>query len=387
MVIDDLASRRHDCDVLLDQNFSAEGNERYKDLVPGSCKLLTGPRYALLRPEYADYRKCLRARDGRVTRVLVFMGGSDPDNLTGMALKALSAPEIEHLNVDVVVGPSNPHANEIASLAKLAPNTTVHCPRPHLADLMASADLAIGAGGATTWERMCLGLPAVVISIANNQRPACGELQEAGLVRYIGHASDVCAELLTAALLELKDKTEKVRVMSESGMAAVDGMGTNRLVEVLMPTKQQELWLREAQPADVVFYFDWVNECDVRKQSFSTKPISFKAHKNWFRERLSDPDSFLFVLEAGELPVGQVRFECRDDVAYIDYSLDRAVRGRGWGSKLVRMGIRCLWGARSISIRAKVKANNAASRKVFAGLGFAQVDEGGGVCTYALAPN
>src|SRR5450631_3824141 len=105
-------------------------------------------------------------------RVFVFFGGSDPQNLTGAALSALSFPRLRHLSVDIVVGVNNPHSAQLQRQCTDRSGTTLYDARPHLADLMARADLAIGAAGTTTWERMCLGLPSLVVSIAKNQRPA-----------------------------------------------------------------------------------------------------------------------------------------------------------------------------------------------------------------------
>ena len=153
MVIDDLANRHHDCDLLLDQNYSTEGEQRYAGLVPRTSKLLVGPRYALLRPEYAEYRKSLLDRGARVKRVLVFFGGTDPQNMTGMTLDALSNQDLNHLEVDVVVGANNPHRKSIEQQVLDRPLTILHKPRTHLADLMAKADLSLGAGGVSTWNR------------------------------------------------------------------------------------------------------------------------------------------------------------------------------------------------------------------------------------------
>ncbi len=133
----------------------------------------------------------MRHRDGQVRRVLVFFGGSDPDNVTGMALEALSAPEFRHLQVDVVVGANHPNRQAIDAQVASRPLTTLYGPRPHLADRMAQADLALGAGGATTWERLCLGLPTLVVSIAENQIPASVALSKAGLIHYVGDVSEV----------------------------------------------------------------------------------------------------------------------------------------------------------------------------------------------------
>ena len=173
MVIDDLANRPHDCDLLLDQNYSTGSAGRYRELVPEMAALALGPRYALLRPEYLQHRLVLRERDGRVRRVLIFFGGSDSYNMTGMALAALSGAEFDRLEVDVVIGPNNVHRARLERAIAERPLTTAYGHRPHLADLMAQADLAIGAGGTTTWERLCLGLPSLVVSIAENQEPTC----------------------------------------------------------------------------------------------------------------------------------------------------------------------------------------------------------------------
>ena len=197
LVIDDLANRRHACDLLLDQNFAPDAEARYADRLPPQAQRLLGPRYALLRPEYAATRHGLRRCQGAafdktqrehnrpnpiepdqppVRRVLIFFGGTDPDNLSGRALAALTDPTLAALSVDLVVGANNPHRPTLSAQAEARGNTRLHPPRPHLADLMAEADLAIGAGGTTTWERCCLGLPSLVVSIAENQRPACEAL-------------------------------------------------------------------------------------------------------------------------------------------------------------------------------------------------------------------
>jgi len=232
-VIDDLANRCHDADMLLDQNYSTEGAARYDGLLPDHAQRLCGPGYALLNPVYAEYRQKLPARTGEVARVLVFFGGTDPENLTGMALEALSTPALRHLAVDVVVGANYPHRAALEEQAHQRSGTTLHGPRPHLADLIAAADLAVGAGGTTTWERCCLGLPSLVVSIADNQRPACEALAQDGLIAYGGHWDGVSAERLRDTLAELIADSVRLRQMAEAGRRAVDGEGTRRLAKHL----------------------------------------------------------------------------------------------------------------------------------------------------------
>ena len=173
MAIDDLANRTHDCDLVLDQNFYLDLEDRYDRLVPTQCVKLLGPRYALLRPEFRQARKNLRERDGQVKRILVFFGGSDAGNETAKALEAIRLLNRPEIAVDVVVGGINPHRRQIEELCAGWPATTCHCQVNNMAELMAGADLAIGAGGTTTWERCCLGLPSVTsASPLTRKKPA-----------------------------------------------------------------------------------------------------------------------------------------------------------------------------------------------------------------------
>lgn len=247
MVIDDLANRPHDCDLLLDQNFSLVGAARYQHLVPEPARLLLGPRYALLGPSYRGFRALPAEPCVRAGSVFAFLGGADLDNATGRALEAMSAPALRHLTLDLVVGINNPHREAILRQAEQRPNTRVHAPRPQLADLMAKADLAIGAGGATTWERLCLGLPSLVISIADNQRPACEALARAGLIHYAGHAGEVSTGNLVAMLSALADDAAERERLAIAGRALVDGFGAARVVEALAPTALDAMWLRPEQ--------------------------------------------------------------------------------------------------------------------------------------------
>lgn len=235
-VIDDLANRVHDCDALLDQNYNPNAEARYVERLPADATRLLGPRYALLGPEYAEYRREGSAHSGRVDRVLVFFGGTDPDNLTGCALEALCDPAFADVAVDAVVGPNNPHGEALVKQAEIRPGITLHSPRPHLADLMAAADLAVGAGGATTWERCCVGLPGLVVSIADNQRPACEALAADGLIDYLGHYDEITTVAMLESLRALRDDPERLYRLAGIGMQTVDGNGTQRVIEHLTST-------------------------------------------------------------------------------------------------------------------------------------------------------
>lgn len=243
LVIDDLANRRHVGDLLLDQNFAVDAATRYAGLVPDKTRCLLGPRYALLHPVYAQARQRLercqgRAMPGAVHRVLLFFGGTDLDNLSGRALEALSLPPLATLSLDVVVGANNPHRDQLAALAEARGNTRLHPPRPHLADLMAEADLAIGAGGTTTWERCCLGLPSLVVSLAENQQPTCEALAAENLIDYLGPRDQVDTNRLYRAIQALLEDPARRLSLITNGASLVDGQGTGRLVAFLLQAQR-----------------------------------------------------------------------------------------------------------------------------------------------------
>ena len=213
LVIDDLADRSHSCDLLLDQNFFGEATERrYQGLVPPQCRQLLGPHYALLGPEYAVLHPLVPPRT-ELRRVLVFFGGVDLANLTGRAIKALMAPELAHLAVDVVLGLQCPHREAVETLVAKRPHTTLHGPQPSLAGLIARADLAIGAGGATTWERACLGLPSLMVSTASNQEPVAYELNKYEYIQYLGESSSSWNSSIAKILL---NQLELVQILNMS---------------------------------------------------------------------------------------------------------------------------------------------------------------------------
>lgn len=230
MAIDDLADRIHDCDILLDQNLYNDMETRYDSFLPEHCRRLLGPAYALLRSEFAMARKSLRKRNGSVHRILIFFGGSDPTNETRKALEAVTRLNLPDIAVDVVVGIVNPYKDQIKQLCATMPNTEFYCQVENMAELMVKADLAIGAGGSTTWERCCLGLPGLVCSFAENQEALTRNAEAKHVLAYLGHCSAVSQYTLAKSIHQLCNNSELLRSMSLHGMQLVDGAGVGRVV-------------------------------------------------------------------------------------------------------------------------------------------------------------
>jgi len=200
LAIDDLADRDHDCDLLLDQNFFLDPGPRYAGRLPRATDTLLGPRFALLRPEFAHARERQPERDGALRRIFVSFGSFDPANQTSLALRAIAAAGLEALGVDVVIGRDIPHRAEIEALCSQLPRCRLHVDIENMAGLMATADLAIGASGATNWERCCLRLPALLVSMADNQYPIAHDLGEAGACLFLGRSGEVTVDDVAAAL-------------------------------------------------------------------------------------------------------------------------------------------------------------------------------------------
>lgn len=232
MAIDDLANRKHDCDVLLDQNLTPNMDTRYDGKLPRHAVALLGPQYALLQRIYADEHPSVRPRTGHVKRILVSFGGADHGNLTGRVLRALQKLPAYNVAVDVVVVSGHKHIQDVRKLTLSDRRFLLHEQPEHLAKLMIGADLAVGACGTTTWERLCLGVPSVVITLAPNQEEVAGELSRAGLIYWLGRQEDVTESDLMSALDGLL-ATAIDTDWSRRCWSMVDGGGTERVASTL----------------------------------------------------------------------------------------------------------------------------------------------------------
>ena len=368
-VIEDLSGREHDCDLLIDQNYSERSATSFDKFVPKTCEFLLGPRFALIGEQFRRLRELKSKPAPELKRMFIFCGGSDPQNLTQQSIDEISCSELSNIAVDVVIGAQNKTFDRAAAL-KLNANIEIHDASGEFARIMSIADLAIGAGGTTSWERMCLGVPSIVVSIADNQNSACEKLGRDGLIDYLGRRSSLKSGALRNAVVKAKTNYASLFDQVERGQILVDGRGCERVAEVMCPSDESELTVRLAKPADCVEFFNWANDLAVREQSLSPSTIQLDDHKKWFLEKISSNTCEIYVMEASGLPVGQVRFDLIGDCAEIDYSLDKIARGRGWSSTLLEKSIEAYHRRQVTSLYAVVKRSNAPSRAVFSRIGF-----------------
>ena len=234
LVVDDLADRAHTCDVLLDQNLGRRSVD-YTNLVPEQCQMLIGPEYALLRPEFATLRpySLQRRRQSTLKNILITMGGTDQPNSTGKVLETLrGCPLLPDCRITVVMGSQAPWLHQVEELARHMPwSTQVIVNTPDMARCMADSDLAIGAAGGTSWERCCLGLPALVVVLADNQWPGARALHSAHAASLVGVVSDIATQLPSA--LRVLSQGNRLMQMSAAASTVTNGTGVHRVVQAL----------------------------------------------------------------------------------------------------------------------------------------------------------
>jgi UDP-2,4-diacetamido-2,4,6-trideoxy-beta-L-altropyranose hydrolase len=236
MVIDDLADRQHDCDLLLDQNYYCNAEQRYTGVVPDTCITLLGPGHVLLRPEFIEARQRIRQRDGIVKRILVFFGGSDPTNQTQKVLESLPLLDKTDILFEVVVGDANPYRKSIQALCEKNPNVSFYCQVSNMAELIMSADLAIGAGGSAMWERCYLGLPTITVIFVGNQQRTTEDLAGIGAIEYLGWADQLTPDNYARAISKMIDNPKLTREIATAsiGVLKLEGKSVAEMMRSLV---------------------------------------------------------------------------------------------------------------------------------------------------------
>lgn len=234
VVLDDLANRSHDADILIDQNLFKNIN-RYKNLVPSHTQCLIGPSYALLRPEFVKFRtKSLLRREGlqSLRKICIFFGGTDPTNETLKVIEGFrNQPSHKNFEFLIITGIGNPWNDQIAVFCQKNEHFRHLCQVQNFAELITSSDAFIGAGGSTNWERCSLGIPSIVSSLAENQIEPTQLLDEKGAVEYIGDAAQLTPFQYWERLVGLD--IERARILTRISSEIVDGKGLARVANAI----------------------------------------------------------------------------------------------------------------------------------------------------------
>lgn len=332
LALDDLG-RPHTSRWLLDQNYYADPHARYATQSHDHVQCLLGPTFALLRSEFAYARANVHVRDGVVRHVLVSMGGMDAGNLTATALKAIDLGLSPGVEVTVIAGASHPDLPGLQAWCDARGLAALHVQVSDMTPHLLSADLAIGAGGSSTWERCACGLPTVAICLADNQREVILEGARAGFLWGIDHIPS--AGELAIVLQALAGAPGLVQHLSRQSLKVTDARGAGRVAELLMPKAMQ---VRQATTDDARMIYEWRTAPEVLGASRNTTSFSFEDHCAWLERVLQDPQRLLLIgLHEGR-DAGVVRFDIDSGRAEVSIFLAPEAMGAGLGRALLAAG-------------------------------------------------
>lgn len=363
LLIDDTAHLpAYHADILLNQNLGAE---KLKYNCDSDTTLLLGSRYALLRQEFLAWRGWQREIPPVARKVLVTMGGGDPDNVTLKIIHALGEVRMDGLETVVVAGGSNPHYEMLQSaIRNLQLKIRLERNAPNMPELMAWADVAVTAGGSTCWELAFMSVPSLVLAIAENQLGVVKQLETLGIAMNLGWHQRVASSQIAQSLICLLASAERRTVLAHRCQAQVDGDGVDR---VLAQIRGDRIRLRLVREEDKFLLWEWANAPEVRAASFSTNSISWEQHVQWFASKQKDPNCvFYLAINEADTPLGQVRFDVDGTESTISICLDAKYRGQGYGSQLITLASQKLCRRLPVQlIHAYVKEENDASAHAF----------------------
>jgi UDP-2,4-diacetamido-2,4,6-trideoxy-beta-L-altropyranose hydrolase len=372
VVVDDLANRPHDADILVDV---ANSPDAYRGLVPKACEVLTGADWAIVNAAFRTVReRALARRNGAaVKRVLISFGQTDALKATQRALSALATAGFAG-EVDVVLGNAAPHPDGVRTAG--SPRTRFHINVNDMPALMAEADLAIGAGGVTALERCCLGLPSVLVTVADNQRGIVAMLQAAGAAIDAGQVDTGLekrlAEILSALLAEGSQRAAMARV----GAKLIDGLGATRIMLAAIgsvPAKGgRAVRLRPATAADEAWLLQLQSQAETRRYSNNPSPPTPDGHREWLTRTLADSSRLLMIADVEGTSVGMLRLDRQAHGERINIAVDSRYHRRGIGAAILALAALV---RSDCVLDAEVLLGNEASRVLFAAAGYRQVGE------------
>jgi UDP-2,4-diacetamido-2,4,6-trideoxy-beta-L-altropyranose hydrolase len=363
--VDDLATRTYSVDLLLNQNLSGTP-QAYATLLATDCRTLLGPRFSMLRDEFCCPAIKIKPK---VKRVLVNFGGFDAAMQTHHAMLALA--DFHELEVDFVAGADNPAWEQMQVLAASRPNWRLHSFVSDFYRLMTEADLFVGAGGGTSWERAAMGLPTICIAVSNNQQANGEVMATSGVHVFMGAREQVSVEQLCQAIGFVVGNQGLRQSLAERSRKLVDGRGAQRVAAELAGAVLQ---IRPAIVDDAQLLFEGRNGEAVRRWSLDTHVIDWQQHRNWLTASLSNTQRLLLIAEADDGPVGVLRYDLRGVDAEVSIYLFEGRLGLGWGRALLTRGeafVTNHW-PQLQTLSAQVLPGNLPSLNVFREAGFTQ---------------
>ncbi len=374
IVIDDLANREHEACLLLDQTLDRQSDD-YKHLVPETCDLLLGHSYTLLRSEFSSKQRINRAipKGDESWRILVSLGGTDPENLTLSILHSLEkiiSKLSNTLEICVIMGKSAPHIKTIENWCTERKQTLIiDCQ-----DMPAQLDwahLAIGAGGTSAAERCARGLPSLLLVIADNQELVSASLAKHGAAINLGRCNPFPELQLCEQIIQLLSNKSAYEEMATRCYQLFDGKGSERVINQLMlQIESHSVRLSPVGLNDCELLWHWQNEQGMRNYFRNPTVPSWQEHLNWFNNAISNKNVLLFKIEYKNKPAGMLRLDfnlSEERNAEISILISSIQQRKGIAKKALNIIIKNF---PDVSLIADIHPDNIASQKAFISSGF-----------------
>lgn len=373
-VLDDLADRAIDADLVIDPNWHADPNAKFEPVLARPAHLLAGPRFALLDDAYREHAPY--AFSEAVRSIGIFLGGTDPASWSAGCLQACRAAGFDG-PVEIVSTSANPNLEALREAVSHDPAVTLTLDLPELSAFFARHDLQIGAGGGASWERCCMAAPTLALQVADNQLSVLPALDAMGALRWVRAGSDDLVQALAQEIRALRNDPAQRLAMSRAASTLVDGWGAHRIAGWLC-ADSLALHARAATADDEALLLRWANDAGTRAASFSSRAIAPEEHHRWLAARLAAPDQhrLMILCAAAGLPVGHVRFDhVQANQWRINYAIEPDLRGRGLASRALQVAADALAAStpqppEPLALVGDVKADNLPSRRAFERLGF-----------------
>lgn len=361
--VDDLIAFEMQADVVLNPSLGISS----ADYQSKNSRLGLGPTYAPLRPGFLKTSSNKAEwNNPSAEKIFICFGGTDYFNLSSKILKSLN--QIEHIKLVVIVGGSSTDENSKYNFVLQKLNGLSS---DELIKQIENSDVAITSASTISYEVASVRKPLIVGWYAENQQNLYQGLINQNLAVGLGNILELSDNELFVAVQ--KSLSSNFDLIIEAQNNIFDGSNQERIKALILPLLTR-LTCRTCSENDLELLFEWSNDPSVRSNSMSPDQITMQDHTRWFKSKLDSADSEIFILSEGDQPIGQIRFDLRDNGLFeIDYSIDKSYRGKGYGKELVAVGVDQLKRiGRSENIFGKVVSSNKASLNVFLGLGFVE---------------
>jgi len=364
IVIDDLANRRHICDILVDQNLVKNYKNRYQYLVSKNCKLLLGPKYALIGKEYSNNKN--NYYNQKKDEILIFFGSFDKYGLTLKILNLLIKINIKK-NINVVINTKVIDYQLINKISKVHQNIKIYSNLDSLHSLLSKANIVIGSMGINFWERCTFGIKSILISTSYEQIPIANYLDKNNFATYLGHFDSFSNN----HFINLIKSKSLVANKYESKLLTklVDGKGPLRVFDYIYP-QNKKIRSRKLNYDDIHILYRWANNTLIRKNSFHNKYINLKTHKSWFKSNFTKNTTIYFYETYLNNEIGIVRFTKKKSIHYIHFNIEPALFSLGYGLKIVKLSLSNFMRKNKTKVYGKVLNKNMSSKKIFEKLNF-----------------